>query len=147
MWMRKCDNAAVGEKLARYESLVRGCIVIMEKRTVRAPQFRLFLSNVLPQTAKNTAVELGIHGLAFGSKFMVHNPSNVKKHNEELVLKLFDTPTYISGFLSWTQRTLTLCHLMSYIYMSYRTANLQMLHFKYLFNNVRTEYLYFKHAA
>jgi hypothetical protein len=36
---------------------------------------------------------------------------------------------------------------MSYIYMSYRTANLQMLHFKYLFNNVRTEYLYFKHAA
>jgi hypothetical protein len=29
--------------------------------------------------AKNTAVELGVHGLAFGSKFMVHSPSNVKK--------------------------------------------------------------------
>ena len=29
--------------------------------------------------------------------------------------------------------------------MSYRTANLQMLHFIYLFNNKRTEY--FKHAA
>jgi hypothetical protein len=27
-----------------------------------------------------------------------------------------------------------LCSLMSYIYMSCRTANLQMLHFKYLFN-------------
>jgi hypothetical protein len=34
---------------------------------------------------------------------------------------------------------------MSYIQMSYRTANLQMLHFKYLFNYVLTEY--FKHAA
>ena len=29
--------------------------------------------------------------------------------------------------------------------MSYRPANLQMLHFIYLFNNIRTEY--FKHAA
>jgi hypothetical protein len=31
-------------------------------------------------------------------------------------------------------RMLTLSRLMSYIYMSYRTANLHMLHFKYLFN-------------
>jgi hypothetical protein len=30
---------------------------------------------------KNIAVELGIHSLAFGSKFMVNNSSNVKKHN------------------------------------------------------------------
>ena len=29
--------------------------------------------------------------------------------------------------------------------MSYRTANLQMLHFKYLLNEILTEY--FKHAA
>ena len=32
-----------------------------------------------------------------------------------------------------------------YIYMSYRTANLQMLHFIYYSTNIRTEY--FKHAA
>jgi len=31
---------------------------------------------------KNTAVEPGIHGLAFGGKFMVHNPSNVGKQDE-----------------------------------------------------------------
>jgi hypothetical protein len=33
---------------------------------------------------------------------------------------------------------LTLSRLMTYIYMTYRTANLQTLHFKYLFN----KYLY-----
>ena len=75
--MRKCDNTAVGEKLMRYESSERGCIVIMEQPIARAPQFRPFSPNVLPQTAKNTAVELGDHGLAFGGKFKVHNPSNV----------------------------------------------------------------------
>ena len=80
--MRKCDNAVVGEKLTRYESSVRGCIVIMEQPIARAPQFRSFSLNVLPQTAKNIAVELGFHGLVFGGKFMVHNPSNVKKHDE-----------------------------------------------------------------
>ena len=32
-----------------------------------------------------------------------------------------------------------------YIYMSYRTANLPTLHFKYLLKNILTEY--FKHAA
>ena len=62
-----------------YESSVRGCIVIMEQPIARAPQFRSFLPNVLPRTAKNIAVELGVHGLAFGDKFMVHNPSNVEK--------------------------------------------------------------------
>jgi hypothetical protein len=30
------------------------------------PQFRSFSPNVLPQTAKNIAVELGVHGLALG---------------------------------------------------------------------------------
>jgi hypothetical protein len=34
--------------------------------------------NVLPQTAKNIAAELGVHGLVFGGKFKVHNPSNVE---------------------------------------------------------------------
>ena len=80
--MRKCDNAFVGEKLTRYESSVKGCIVIMEQPIAHAPQFRSFSPNVLPQTAKNITVELGVHGLAFGDKFMVHNPSNIEKHNE-----------------------------------------------------------------
>ena len=66
--MRKCDNAVVGEKLARYESSVRGRIVIMEQPIARAPQFRSFSPNVLPETAKNIAVEVGVHGLALGGK-------------------------------------------------------------------------------
>jgi hypothetical protein len=93
--MRKCDNAVVGEKLKHYESSVRGWIVIMEQPIARAPQFRSFSPNILCQMAKNTAVELGVHGLAFEGKFLVHNTSNVEKHDEELVSKLFDTPTYI----------------------------------------------------
>jgi hypothetical protein len=91
--MKKCDKAVVGEKLMRYESSVRGCVV-MEQPIDRAPKFKSFSSNVLPQTAKNIAVEVGVHGLAFGGKFTVHSPSNVEKHDEELVWKLFDTPTY-----------------------------------------------------
>jgi hypothetical protein len=66
--MRKCDNAVVGEKLTRYESTVRGCIVVMEQLIAHGPKFRSFSPNILPQTAKNTAVELCVHGLAFGAK-------------------------------------------------------------------------------
>jgi len=62
----KCDNAVVGEKLMRYESSVRGCIVIMEQSIARAPQFRSFSPNILLQKAKNNAVEPGVHGLALG---------------------------------------------------------------------------------
>ena len=40
---------------------------------------------------------------------------------------------------------LTLSCRTTYIYMSYRTANLQMLHFIYYSTNIRTEYC--KHAA
>jgi hypothetical protein len=90
--MRKCGNAVVGEKLLRHESSVRGCIVIMEHALHSSGAFS---PNVLPQTAKNIAVELGVHGLALGGMFMVHNPSSVEKHDEELVSKLFDTATYI----------------------------------------------------
>ena len=36
-------------------------------------------------------------------------------------------------------------YIYIYIYMSYLTANLQMLHFIYYSTNIRTEY--FKHAA
>jgi len=40
---------------------------------------------------------------------------------------------------------LTLSCRTTYIYMLYRTANLQMLHFMYYSTNIRTEY--FKHAS
>ena len=40
---------------------------------------------------------------------------------------------------------LTLSCRTTYMYMSYRTANLQMLHFIYYSTNIRTEYI--KHAA
>jgi hypothetical protein len=36
-------------------------------------------------------------------------------------------------------------HHVTAIYMSYRTANFQALHFKYISTNIGTEY--FKHAA
>jgi hypothetical protein len=80
MW--KCDNAVVGEKLIRYKNLVSGCIVIMEQPIACAPHFRSLSPNVFPQTAKNIAVELGVHGLAFGGKLKVHNHLNVEKHDE-----------------------------------------------------------------
>jgi hypothetical protein len=55
----------------------------MEQPIARTPQFRSFSLNFLLHMPKNFAVELGIHGLAFGGKFMVNNPSNVEKHNEQ----------------------------------------------------------------
>jgi len=99
--MRKCDNAFVGEKLTRYESSVRGCIVVMEQPIARAPQFRSFSPNVLPQTAKNIAVELGAHGLAFGDKFMVHSPSNVEKHDENALGRAAALPRLLRSWGSW----------------------------------------------
>jgi len=99
--MRKCDNAFVGKKLKRYESSVRGCIVIMEQRIARAPQFRLFSPNILPQPAKNFAVELGVNGLAFGYKFMVHNPSNVEKHSEHTLGWAAALPRLLRSWGSW----------------------------------------------
>jgi len=99
--MQKCDNAVVGKKLVRYESSVRGCIVIMEQPIVRAPQFTSFLLNVLPQTAKNIAVELGVHGLAFRGKFKVHNPSNVEKHDEHALGRAAALPHLLRSWGSW----------------------------------------------
>ena len=64
---------------------MRGCVVIMEQAIARTPLFRSFSPNVVPQTVKNTAVELGVHGLALGDKLMMHNPSNVKKHDEHAI--------------------------------------------------------------
>jgi len=83
--MQKCD---VGEKLVHYESLVRRCIVIMEQPIARVPQFGSFSPNVLPQTVKNIAVELGVHGLAFGDKFKVHN-SRMSKNTSMLLVALW----------------------------------------------------------
>ena len=99
--MRKCDNAVVGKKLTHYESSVRGCTVIMEKPIAHTPQFRSFSPNVLPQTAKNIAVELSVHGLAFGGKFMVHNPSNVKKHDEHALGRTAALPHLLRSWGSW----------------------------------------------
>jgi len=99
--MRKCDNAFVGEKITRCESSDRGCIVIMEQPIARAPQFRSFSPNVLLQTAKNFAVELGVHVLAFGYKFMVHNPSNVEKHDEHVLGRAAALPRLLRFWGSW----------------------------------------------
>jgi len=99
--MGKCDNAFVGKKLMRYESSVRGCTVIMEQPIARAPQFRSFSPNVLPQTVKNIAVELAVHGLAFGYKFMVHNPSNVEKHDEHALGHAVALPRLLRSWGSW----------------------------------------------
>jgi hypothetical protein len=92
--MQKCDNAAVGEKLTRYKSWVRGCIVIMDQPIARTPQFSSFLP-------KNTAVELGIHSLAFGGKFKAHNPSNVEKHNKHAVGHAAALPCLLQSCVSW----------------------------------------------
>ena len=99
--MRKCDNAVVGEKLMHYESSVRGCIVITEQPIARAPQFRSFSPNVLPQTAKNIAVELSVHSLAFRGKFMVHNPLNVEKHDEHALGCDAAQPRLLQSWGSW----------------------------------------------
>jgi hypothetical protein len=90
--MRKCYNAVVGEKLTRYESSARGRIVIMEHPIARAPQFRSLSLNVLPQTTKNIAVELGVQGPAFGGKFKVQHPSNVEKHVEHALSRAAALP-------------------------------------------------------
>jgi len=99
--MRKCDNAVVGEKLMRYKSSVRGCIVIMEQPIAHTPQFRSFSPNVLPQTVKNAEVELSVHGLAFGGKFKVHNPSNVEKHDEHALGRAAALPRLLRSWGSW----------------------------------------------
>ena len=98
MW--KCDNAVVDEKLTHYESLVSGCIV-MEQAIVRMPHFWSISPNVLPQTVKKTAVEPGVHGLAFRGKFMVHNPSNVKKHDEHALGRAAALRHLLRSWGSW----------------------------------------------
>jgi hypothetical protein len=75
----------------RYESSVRGCIVIMEQPIARESQFRSFSPNILLQAAKNIAVEVDVHGLAFRG---THSCTVIGWHSMELVLKLFDTPMY-----------------------------------------------------
>ena len=114
--MQKCDNAVAGEKFAHYESSVRGCIVIMEQPIARVPRgcivimeqpiarvphFRSFSPNVLPQMAKNIAVELGIHSLAFGGKFMMHSPSNVEKHDEHALGRTAALPRLLRSWGPW----------------------------------------------
>ena len=53
---------------------------------------------------------------------------------------------FIYAFFLQEEKCLNFSRLMTYIYMSYRSANLQMLHFIYIYStNIRTEY--FKQAA
>jgi len=99
--MRKCGNVVVGEKLTCCKSSVRGCVVIMEQPIACAPQFRSFLPNVIPQTAKNTAVELGVHSLALGDKLMMHNPSNVEKHDEHAFDRTAALPRLLRSWGFW----------------------------------------------
>jgi len=51
--------------------------------------------------AKNIAVELGVHGLAFGEKFMVHNPSNVEKHDQHALGRAAALPRLLRSWGSW----------------------------------------------
>jgi len=73
----------------------------MEQPIARAPQFRSFSPNILPQMAKNTAVEPSIHSLALGGKFMVHNPSNVEKHDEHAFGRAAALPHLLWSWGSW----------------------------------------------
>jgi len=50
---------------------------------------------------KNTAVEPGVHGLAFGGKFMVHNPSNVGKQDEHALGHAAALPHLLQSWGSW----------------------------------------------
>jgi hypothetical protein len=102
--VRKCYSAVMGEKITRYESSVSGCIVIMGHPIARAPQFRSFSLNVLPQTAKNIAVELGVHVPAFGGKFKVQHSSNVEKHDEHVLSRA----AALSRLRSWGSLVLPL---------------------------------------
>ena len=65
---------------------MRGCLVIMEQPIACAPQFRSFLPNVLPQTAKNTAVELGVHGLALGGQ--IHGAQSLYRRKNTMSMLL-----------------------------------------------------------
>ena len=73
----------------------------MEQPIARAPQLRAFSLNVHLQTAKNTAVELGVDGLAFGGKFKVHNPSNVEKYDKHALGSAAALPRLLRSWGSW----------------------------------------------
>ena len=81
-----------------------GCIVIMEQPIARAPQFTSFSPNVLTRTSKNIAVQLGVHGLSFGDKFMVHNSSNAEKHDEHALGRTANLPRLLRSWESWALR-------------------------------------------
>jgi len=62
---------------------------------------QVIFANILPQMAKNIAVELGVHSLAFRGKFKVHNPSNVKKHDEHALGCTVALPRLLRSWGSW----------------------------------------------
>ena len=73
----------------------------MEQPVANATQYRSSSPNVLPLTAKNIAVELGVHGLAFGDKFILHSPSNVEKHDEHCLGRAAALPRPLRSWGSW----------------------------------------------
>jgi len=62
---------------------------------------QVVFDEILPRTAKNIAVELGVHGLAFGDKFMVYNASNVEKHDEHALVRTAALPRLLRSWESW----------------------------------------------
>ena len=94
--LRKCN---VGWELACCESSVR--VRCHGAASCSRATIQVFFAEC-PQTAKNTAVELDVHGLAFGDKFMVHNPSNVEKHDEYAFDRAAALPRLLRSWGSWT---------------------------------------------
>jgi hypothetical protein len=98
--MRKCDNAAVSEKLTRYESSVRGCTAIMKQPIVRAAR-RATVQDVFAERRRPLEGEehcsrtrrsrSGLRGQAQRT----HSRTAIGRRSMELASELFDTPTYV----------------------------------------------------
>jgi hypothetical protein len=64
-------------------------------------KIQVFSPNVLPQAAQSTVVELGVHGLALGDRFMLHNPSNVENPDEHIFIRSAALPCLLRSWESW----------------------------------------------
>ncbi len=54
----------------------------VEEPSCRAPEFRSFASNILPQTPQNVMIVLCINSLTLANKFMVNDSVNVKENHQ-----------------------------------------------------------------
>jgi hypothetical protein len=80
-----------------------------------------------PQTRSNNILQLFVSRIGIGLFGHLHK-KQVKRYY------VINATNLIHTRFTFTYTLLTLSRQMSYIYMSYRTANLQTLHFKYFFN-------------